>query len=54
MAFEPRDGRKMKEWVAVDPPLSSTDRRWERLVADAYDYVASLLPGAKRSERMAR
>ena len=28
VAFEPRNGRKMKEWVTADPPRSPTDRSW--------------------------
>lgn len=42
VAFEPRNGRKMKEWIAVDPSRSKTDQRWDELVAIAYGYVASL------------
>jgi hypothetical protein len=40
-AFEPRPGRVMKEWVALDPPSSPGDRRrWRQLMADAHRYVA--------------
>jgi predicted DNA-binding protein (MmcQ/YjbR family) len=53
VAFEPRKGRKMKEWIAVDPPRSCTDRGWERLVADAYGYVAAL-PKATRTRSKSR
>jgi predicted DNA-binding protein (MmcQ/YjbR family) len=53
VAFEPRKGRKMREWIAVDPPQSCTDRQWERLVADAYGYVATL-PKAARARRKTR
>ncbi len=53
VAFEPRKGRQMKEWIAVDPPRSCTDRHWERLVADAYGYVVTL-PKATRTRSESR
>ena len=43
MPFEPRTGRKMTEWIALDSPATATDeRRWHRLAADAYRFVATL------------
>jgi hypothetical protein len=35
-AFEPRPGRKMREWVVIDR-LDPTS--WRRLIADAHHYV---------------
>jgi hypothetical protein len=43
--FEPRPGRLMREWVMVDPPASSDDGGWRRLIEDAGDYVAALARG---------
>jgi len=50
--FEPRTGRKMKEWIAVHPPATATDeRRWQRLAGDAYRFVATLPTAAKPRKR---
>jgi hypothetical protein len=49
-AYEPSPGRRMKEWIALDPPRSRGDRTWARLMADARRYVASL-PATTRSRR---
>jgi TfoX/Sxy family transcriptional regulator of competence genes len=39
VAFEPRPGRRMKEWVVV----GQVDRdRWSRLIADAFRYGTAL------------
>lgn len=38
--FEPSPGRRMKEWVAVDPP--SDPAEWRQLMADAGRYVGGL------------
>ena len=41
--FEPRTGRPMKEWIAVDAPDSlAAVRRWQRLTAEAYRHVSTL------------
>ncbi len=43
VAFEPRPGRRMKEWAAVDVPsaLGEPDA-WRQLMADARTYVGGL------------
>ena len=39
VAFEPRPGRRMREWVAVDPPPPGTgEGRWPELVDEARRY----------------
>jgi hypothetical protein len=39
VAFEPRPGRPMREWVCVDPPSGRAgERRWRQLIDDAYAY----------------
>jgi uncharacterized protein YndB with AHSA1/START domain len=39
--FEPRPGRKMREWVALPLPVPPDDgATWRRLLADAYAFVA--------------
>jgi hypothetical protein len=39
VAFEPRLGRPMREWVCVDPPTGRAgERRWRELIDDAYAY----------------
>jgi len=51
LPFEPRTGRQMKEWIALDSPATATDeRRWQRLAADAYRFVAAL-PAPKPRKR---
>lgn len=47
-AFEPSPGRKMKEWVCLDPPVRAKDDSWRRLIADAYTFVGAQPPTAKR------
>jgi uncharacterized protein YndB with AHSA1/START domain/predicted DNA-binding protein (MmcQ/YjbR family) len=43
-AFEPRPGRRAKEWIVAPLPVGTTDDSlWHDLVADAYAYVSSLL-----------
>ena len=50
--FEPRTGRKMKEWITLDPPATATDeRRCQRLAGDAYRYVATHRTAAKPRKR---
>jgi hypothetical protein len=49
-AYEPSPGRRMREWIALDPPRSRGDQTWARLMADARRYVASL-PATTRSRR---
>jgi hypothetical protein len=39
VAFEPRPGRKMREWVVVG---SADHDRWRELIADAYHYGTAL------------
>ena len=39
VAFEPRPGRRMKEWVVVG---SAEDQLWRRLIADAFRYGTAL------------
>jgi hypothetical protein len=39
VAFQPRTGRRMREWVAVDPPaLDAGDGDWPELVDEARRY----------------
>ena len=44
VAFEPRPGRRMKEWVVVG---SADDQLWRTLIADAFRYgtVLTQTPG---------
>jgi hypothetical protein len=40
--FEPRPGRRMREWLSVPySPGAVGRKRWSALVADAFDFVAS-------------
>lgn len=40
--FEPRPGRRMREWVVVAlPPAGADDTVWRQLMADASSYVGS-------------
>lgn len=52
VAFEPRPGRPMREWVCLDPPTGRAgEKRWRELIADAYAYGDQL--GAKAVSRPA-
>jgi TfoX/Sxy family transcriptional regulator of competence genes len=48
VAFEPRHDRPMKQWISIEPPDDRRGLRWEKLVEDAYRYVASLPPKRPR------
>jgi hypothetical protein len=47
-AFEPSPGRKMKEWLCVDPPARTKVDSWRRLIADAHTFVAAQPAGKPR------
>jgi hypothetical protein len=49
--FEPRPGRQMREWVMIDPPVSSDHGEWRRLIEDAGDYVTALARGTSKPSR---
>lgn len=43
VAFEPRPGRPMRQWVVVEPPADPADETgWRQLIDDAGRYVAGL------------
>ena len=41
VAFEPSPGRRMREWIAVDPVDPGSANDWGQLAEDAYRYVGS-------------
>jgi hypothetical protein len=52
VAFEPSPGRRLREWVMVEPPEEGDDEDgWPALVDDAHRYVAAPPPAAPRPPR---
>jgi TfoX/Sxy family transcriptional regulator of competence genes len=41
-AFEPRPGRRMREWVVIPLPTAPEDVQWPAITAEAFAYVSSL------------
>ncbi len=50
IAFEPRPGRPMKQWISVELPHGRRGLRWDTLAEDAYRYVAALPPKLSRKK----
>jgi hypothetical protein len=42
MPFEPRPGRRMREWVVIPVPKATGDVEWPAITAEAFAYVSSL------------
>jgi hypothetical protein len=40
--FEPRPGRRMREWVVVPVPEAPGDVQWPAITAEAFGYVSLL------------
>ena len=40
--FEPRPGRRMREWAVIPVPAEASDVQWSEVTAEAFDYVSSL------------
>jgi TfoX/Sxy family transcriptional regulator of competence genes len=51
VAFEPMEGRPMKEYVAVPEPFTSDRREFMRWVDKAYEYARSLPPKVKKEKK---
>jgi hypothetical protein len=41
-AFEPRPGRRMREWAVIPVPAAPEDVQWPAITAEAFNYVSSL------------
>ncbi len=51
VAFEPMEGRPMKEYVAVPEPFTSDRREFMRWVDKAYEFARSLPPKVKKEKK---
>jgi TfoX/Sxy family transcriptional regulator of competence genes len=51
VAFEPMEGRPMKEYVAVPEPFTSDRREFMKWVDKAYEYARSLPPKVKKKKK---
>jgi len=40
--FEPRPGRRMREWAVIPVPAAAGDVQWPDVAAEAFEYVSSL------------
>jgi hypothetical protein len=40
--FEPRPGRRMREWAVIPVPVTTEDVQWPAITAEAFEYVSSL------------